>query len=248
VRPVLAGVDALVVPTAPTAYTLAEVEADNIRLNSRLGTYTNFANLLDLCGLALPAAISGAGLPYGITLLAPAGGDARLAALGRAWQQGSGLPLGATGLALPPAVAEPAMPEAAGGDRVTVAVFGAHLSGLPLNGELRALGAEFLGEARTAAAYRLHLLPGGPPLRPGLLRVADGTGTAIAAELWSLPPEGFGRLVAGIPAPLGFGTVALEDGRLVKGFLAEAAGLAGARDITAHGGWRAFLAAAGGGG
>jgi allophanate hydrolase len=119
---------------------------------------------------------------------------------------------------------------------------GAHMRGLPLNAELAALGGVFVRAVETAPCYRLFLLPGGPPQRPGLLRVAEG-GASVAAELWTLPPEGFGRFVAGVPAPLSIGTVLLADGRAEKGFLAEAAGTAGAEDITRFGGWRGFLAA-----
>jgi allophanate hydrolase len=233
--PVLAELDALVLPTVPTVYSLAEVEADNVRLNSRLGTYTNFANLLDLCGIAVPSALVD-GKPYGVTLLAPSGHDAALASLARAFVATSPLPVGATG------VVPASRPFAATPDgRIEVAVLGAHMSGLPLNGQLRALGASFVRDAKTAPRYCFYLLPGGPPRRPGLLRVAEG-GRAIAAEVWSLTPEGFGKLVAAVPPPLGFGTIALADGTEVKGFLVEAVAVAQARDISQHGGWRAFLA------
>jgi allophanate hydrolase len=235
VAPVFAGLDALVLPTAPTVYSLAEVEADNVRLNSRLGTYTNFVNLLDLAAIAVPAALVG-GRPYGVTFIAPSGHDAALASLARAFVATDQLPVGATG------IVPRSRPFAASRDgRIEVAVFGAHMSGLPLNGDLRALGASFVRDVKTAPHYRFYLLPGGPPRRPGLLRVAEG-GPAIAAEVWSLTPEGFGKLVAAVPSPLGFGTVALADGTEVKGFLVEAAAVAEAHDISQHGGWRAFLA------
>lgn len=119
---------------------------------------------------------------------------------------------------------------------------GAHMRGLPLNGELLALGGVFVRAVETTPCYRLFLLPGGPPHRPGMLRVAEG-GARIAAELWTLPEAGFGRFVAGVPAPLSIGTVLLADGGAEKGFLAEAAGVADAEDITRFGGWRGFLAA-----
>jgi len=236
VAPVLSGLDALVLPTAPTNYSLAEVAADNVRLNSRLGIYTNFVNLLDLCGIAVPSALVD-GKPYGVTFLAPSGHDAALASLGRTFVAAHPLPVGATG------EVPRSRPFAASSDgRIEVAVLGAHMSGLPLNGDLRALGASFVREVKTAPHYRFYLLPGGPPRRPGLLRVAEG-GRAIAAEIWSLTPEGFGKLVESAPPPLGFGTIALADGADVKGFLVEAAAAAQARDISLHGGWRAFLAA-----
>lgn len=125
---------------------------------------------------------------------------------------------------------------------IGLVVVGAHLRGLPLNGELLALGGVFVRGVGTAPCYRLFLLPGGPPQRPGMLRVTEG-GASVAAELWMLPEAGFGRFVAGVPAPLSIGTVLLADGSAEKGFLTEPAGVAGAEDITRFGGWRGFLAA-----
>lgn len=125
---------------------------------------------------------------------------------------------------------------------IGIVAVGAHMRGLPLNGELASLGGVFVRAVETAPCYRMFLLPGGPPLRPGMLRVAEG-GAGIAAELWTLPFEGFGRFVAGVPAPLSIGTVLLADGGAEKSFLVEAAGVAGAEDITRFGGWRGFLAA-----
>lgn len=127
-------------------------------------------------------------------------------------------------------------------DMIEIVVVGAHLSGMALNPELTRLGGEFRRTAETKPDYRFHALAGGPPKRPGLLRVADGEGAAIAAEVWALPPEGFGRFVAAIPAPLCIGTVRLADGTSPKGFLVEPVGLAGADDITRLGGWRAYIA------
>ena len=125
---------------------------------------------------------------------------------------------------------------------IEIAVVGAHLSGLPLNGELTSRGAVLRRQMRTEPLYRLHALAGGPPMRPGLIRVGPAEGAAIEAEVWALPAAGFGEFVAGIPAPLCIGTVLLGDGTRPKGFLVEAAGLAGAEDITQFGGWRAFVA------
>lgn len=233
------GIDALMVPTMPTVFTLAQMLAEPVRCNSQLGVYTNFVNLLDMCGLAVPAEIRADGAPAGVTLLAPAGRDAHLAALGAAFHQDTGLTLGATGAPLPRA--DESAPAPAPG-YVSVALFGAHLSGLPLNGELVEAGGLFMREARTSADYRLYLLPEGRVRRPGLLRGLPGSGARIACEVWALPDAAFGRLVAGIPAPLGIATVLLEDGTQVKGFMMEAAAAPQARDITAFGGWRAFLA------
>lgn len=139
-----------------------------------------------------------------------------------------------------PAPAE--SPARAAPGEIELAVVGAHLSGLALNGELTGLGARFLRAVPTAPDYRLHALPGGPPHRPGLLRVAAGTGVAIETEVWALPSAAFGGFVAGIPAPLGIGTLRLADGTGPKGFLVEAEGVVGAQEISRFGGWRRFLA------
>jgi allophanate hydrolase len=235
----LAGVDALVLPTAPTTYTVAQVLANPIELNSRLGTYTNFANLLDLCGLALPASLDDYRTPFGITLLAPAGHDARLASLGRVFHADTRLPLGALGLAQPPLAALDNRPRSG---EIAIAVVGAHLSGMALNGELRALNARLLQTTRTAQDYRLYALRGASPAKPGLLRVEAGLGAAIEVEVWALATEAFGSFVANVPPPMSIGTVRLADGSAAKGFLVEAQATVGARDISQYGGWRAFLA------
>jgi allophanate hydrolase len=237
---IFTGIDALVLPTAPTAYTTAQVLANPIELNSRLGTYTNFVNLLDLCGLALPAAIKSNGVPFGITLLAPAGRDALLASIGRLFHADTRLSMGAKGLTQPPLAALPAR-EAA--DEIPIAVVGAHLSGMVLNRELTALGGRLLETTTTAPDYRLYALATTPP-KPGMLRVEAGTGTSIALEVWSLSASAFGQFVAAIPPPLGIGTIRLADGRGVKGFIVEAAAIADARDISKFGGWRAYMAEA----
>ena len=232
-------IDLLALPTAPTLYTVEQVLADPVALNSRLGTYTNFVNLLDLCGLAIPATLHGM-QPFGITLLAPGGSDALLASVGRAFHADTALPLGALGLPQPPLA--PLAPAPAGA--IMLAVVGAHLSGMPLNRELKAHGASFVAATKTTADYRLYALAGGATRRPGLLRVAAGTGAAIEVEIWALPPAGFGTFVAAVPPPLSIGSLQLADARSVKGFLVEAVAVAGARDITKFGGWRAFVAAA----
>ena len=237
---VFRSIDAMALPTVPTVYTVAEVLADPIALNSRLGTYTNFVNLLDLCALSVPAAMRADGTPFGVTLVAPAGCDAAIASIGRAFHADSALPLGATGTAQPPLAT--IAPRAADGE-IALAVVGAHLSGMPLNRELTASGARFLEEGATAKDYRLYLLPGAPA-KPGLLRVHAGGGAAIAVEIWAMPADAFGRFVARVPPPLAIGTLTLADGRTVKGFLVEAAATHSARDISAFGGWRAFMAQA----
>ncbi|MBI5128718.1 MAG: allophanate hydrolase [Rhodopseudomonas palustris] len=234
-----AGFDALVLPTAPTAYTVEQVLADPIALNSRLGTYTNFVNLLDLCGLAIPASIRIDGIPFGITLLAPGGRDAQLASLGRLFHADTELPMGATGQSQPPLNE---LEATAGTGQIQIAVVGAHLSGMALNGELTLLDGRLVCATSTAPDYKLFALKGTTPPKPGMLRVAPGAGAAIALEVWSLSPAAFGRFVASIPQPLSIGTITLADGAQVKGFLVEPAALDGARDITEFGGWRAFMA------
>ena len=236
-RKALAGIDALCVPSIPAFVTLDEIAADPIGPNSRLGTYTNFANLLDLCGIAVPTGPRADGRPGGVTLLAAKGRDALCAAIAAGLEAG---PLGATGWSRPDASLPDA--ERPTGDEIAIAVCGAHMSGLPLNHQLTDLGGRFLRATQTAPEYGLYALAGGPPARPGMVRHA-ATGQAIALEVWALPKIAAGAFLAGIPSPLGLGTVKLEDGSSVKGFLCETQGLAGATDITSHGGWRAWLAA-----
>ncbi|ASM06178.1 allophanate hydrolase [Serratia marcescens] len=231
----LAPFDALVVPTAPTIRTLAEMAQEPVLFNSQFGTYTNFTNLADLSALALPGPLREDGLPAGITLIAPAWHDRALAAFGLRWQRQSALPLGATGRALPP---QPAPAPSSG--HVRLAVVGAHLSGMPLNVQLTQRDAVRVEQTVTAPCYRLYALADTEPPKPGLARVAQGA--AIRLELWDIPLARFGEFVAEIPAPLGIGTLLLADGRRVKGFICEAWALEDATDITEFGGWRDYLA------
>ena len=230
----LAKIDVLCVPTIPTFVTMAEIAADPVGPNSRLGTYTNFVNLLDMCGIAVRAGARADGRPGSVTFLAAAGRDGLCAALAASVEAGR---LGATDWSRPPA---PLFMADVGPDEIALAVCGAHMSGLPLNRELTSRGARFLRACRTAPVYGLHALAGGPPARPGLVRRSGG-GDAIELEVWALPKERFGDFIAGVPAPLCIGTVALGDGTLVKGFLCESQGLSGSTDITGFGGWRAYL-------
>jgi allophanate hydrolase len=236
---VFSRVDALVVPTAPAAYTVEEVKADPIRLNSNLGTYTNFVNLLDLAGLSVPATLASDGTPFGVTFLAPAGHDALLASIGRRFHAMNDLPLGALALRQPTIAG---LPAGSAANEVELAVVGAHLSGMPLNSELKTLGARFLQATSTAPNYRLYALPDSTPRKPGLLRVAKGDGLAIEVEVWALPLATFGYFVAAVPPPLSIGTLTLADGRSIKGFMVESEAVAGARDISTFGGWRAYTA------
>jgi allophanate hydrolase len=235
----LINIDALVLPTAPTAYTVAQVLADPIELNSRLGTYANFVNLLDLCGLALPASLDDKKTPFGITLLAPSGHDAKLASLGRVFHADTGLPLGAIGLAQPSSAA---LDTGLRKDEIAIAVVGAHLTGMALNRELKALDGRLLQATTTAPDYRLYSLRGTTPPKPGLLRVQAGIGAPIEVEVWALTTAAFGTFVANVPPPMSIGTMRLIDGSAVKGFLVEPQATVGARDISQFGGWRAFLA------
>jgi allophanate hydrolase len=240
-EPVWASADVLLLPTAPTHYRISEIEAEPIALNSRLGTYTNFVNLMDLAGVAVPAGFTAAGLPFGVSLIAPAWSDADLLALAGRLHRAAATTLGATGLPLPPASREsPATPDGF----VDVMVCGAHLSGLPLNRQLLERNAWLVATTRTAPIYRFYALPGGPPFRPGLVQVAED-GVAIDVEVWRMPMAHFGSFVAGIPAPLGIGKVKLADGSQVSGFLCESLAVAGARDISGLGGWRQYLASRG---
>jgi len=238
--------DVLVTPTAPTIYRIDEVEADPVRLNTELGFYTNFVNLLDLAAVAVPAGFTAAGLPFGVTLAGPAWSDYALLSLAARLQRGVDAPQGgprqgALSLAL---ASEPAFDWRGLMDGVAIAVCGAHLEGLPLNAQLPERGARLLTRTRTAPTYRLYALPGGPPHRPGLMRVEE-QGAAIEVEVWLVPSAAFGNFVAGVPAPLAIGTVTLADGSAVSGFLCEAHAVRGAQDITSLGGWRAYLAGGG---
>ncbi|MEK1892267.1 MAG: allophanate hydrolase [Rhizobium sp.] len=240
VQPIIASVDLFCVPTAPSHYTLADLAAEPIRENSRLGTYTNFVNLLDMCGIAVPTGKRADGLPASVTLLAPSGRDGLTAALARDIHQAAGVALGATGWSLPTAATPTAVTE---DEMIDLVVVGAHLSGMQLNVQLRDLSAQFSREAQTSNAYRLYALAGQMPAKPGMIRVEPGKGGNIDVEVWRLPPAAFGRFVAAIPSPLGIGTISLSDGTLVKGFLVEHAAIAGATDITEYGGWRSYISA-----
>ncbi len=236
IEPVWADIDLLCVPSIPSPCTLADVEADPIGANARLGTYTNFVNLLDLSAVAVPTGARSDGRPSGVTLIGPAGADGRLAGIARDLHLATTGTLGATGWPLELGTA----PEGSPAGRIEVAVLGAHLSGMPLNGQLVGLGGVFCRTARTGADYRLFALSGSPA-KPGLLRCRRGEGSAVDTEIWSLSADGFGRFVALIPPPLSIGTLELEDGTAVKGFLVEAEAVKGAADISHFGGWRAYL-------
>jgi allophanate hydrolase len=238
-EPVWDTVDCLVTPTACAHYTIADVQAKPIELNSNLGHYTNFVNLLDLSAVAVPTGFMSNGMPCGITAIARCGQDVALLNLAAKLHARSVHTVGATPHA-PHLVS--GMPDVSlfPSQQVQIAVCGAHLSGLPLNGQLTQRGGRLVRAVRSAPDYKLFALPGGPPFRPGMVRVAQGGG-AIELEIWEMPASEFGSFVAGIPSPLGIGTIALEDGKCVQGFMCEAFATVSAQDITHHGGWRVFL-------
>jgi allophanate hydrolase len=273
-RPVWEIAGALLLPTAPTIFTPAEIADEPIARNALLGTYTNFVNLLDLCAIAVPGGARADGLPFGVTLIAPAGADRALLTLASRW---TGEPAAATPARELLAAASSSSGAAAGAqsagaaarapirerlaatdlaasaagssgdiaasppEAVRLAVVGAHLSGEPLNHQLVDLGACLLETTATAPGYRLYALPDTEPAKPGMVGGGPLDGPPIELEIWELSAESLGRLVAGVPSPLVIGTVALADGRAVKGFLCEADAVVRARDITSHGGWRAYL-------
>lgn len=235
---VMSDFDALLVPTSPRHPTFAEVEAAPVEVNSQLGTYTNFVNLADCSALALPSVMRADGLPFGVTLIAPAWQDAALTAFGKRWQDFVKLPLGNTQKLLPPYTPSNTAPAG----YVRLAVVGAHLTGMPLNIQLQERKAIFVESTFTASSYRLFALPNTTPPKPGLIRTTSKeTGAEIIVELWDVPLQHFGSFVALIPAPLGIGTLTLNDGREVKGFICEGAAVEGATDITHLGGWRAYI-------
>jgi allophanate hydrolase len=222
--------DALLLPAAPFCPTLAEVEADPLGPNRRLGTFTNFANLCDMAGFAIPIGFAPNGNPIGGVLLGPAWSEGRLASLADSLHRHFATTVGATGRPLPP----PTEPDALAPDETALFCIGAHMSGLPLNRQITSLGGRFLREAETQPGYRLFALGD----RPGMVRAPDGA--SIAGEVWAMPTPAVGSLLAQVPPPLGFGSVRLDDGPCL-GFLAESAGILDAQDITHLGGWRAWL-------
>jgi allophanate hydrolase len=245
-RTAWAKADLLVLPTAGTTYTIAEMLADPVALNTNLGAYTNFVNLMDLAALSVPAGFRSDGIPFGVTLIGQALSDGLLASVGDALHRSlADAALGAT--AIPLSSTPPVAPSARVPKSIKVAVVGAHLSGQPLNGQLVERGAKLIETTRTGPGYRLYALAGTSPPKPGL--VFDGTGAgAIEVEVWEMDERALGSFLAVIPAPLGIGTLTLSDGRRVKGFLCEAYAAVGAEDITEFGGWRAWLDSAAGAG
>ncbi len=229
----LADYDALMVPTAPTIYRIADVEADPLVKNSHMGAYTNFVNFADLSALALPNSIRADGLPTGVTFIAAAWMDEALAKFGQKWQQASQLKLGTSELSYEKTT------EISSGHSVKLAVVGAHLSGMPLNFQLTTRKGTLLQKTQTAPNYKLFALKNTMPPKPGLQY--SNKGQSIEVEVWDIPFALFGQIVAEVPAPLGIGNVQLADGSWVKGFICEGYALEDATDISHFGGWRDYI-------
>ena len=222
--------DVLVVPTAATIYTQEQVAADPIRVNSNLGYYTNFVNLLDLAAVAVPAGFRSNGLPFGVSLIGPAFSDEALLGLAdRFHVAGSARPEPALDFGTTPPGCIP------------LAVAGAHLTGQPLNWQLAARGARRLKTCRTAPGYRLYALANTRPSKPAVVRDDSFTGPGIEVEVWAIPENQFGGFVASVPAPMGIGSATLDNGEVVRCFLCEPWALQTAQEITQYGGWRAYL-------
>lgn len=217
------GIDAMLLPTTPGVATLDGVAAEPISVNAWLGTFTTFTNLLNLAAIAVPVGRRDDGAPFGVQLIGPAWSDEALADAA-AFLLDEDVPSSST-LRL---------------GEIAVVVVGAHLSGMPLNWQLTNRGARLLRASRTAPSYRFFALSGTVPPKPGLQRVASD-GVSIDVEVWALGAAAFGSFVTDVPPPLAIGTVELEDGTWVKGFVCEPIGLDGALDISIHGGWRAYI-------
>jgi allophanate hydrolase len=232
-----AKIDLLLLPTTPTIYTLAEIEADPLGRNANLGYYTTFTNLLDLCGVAIPNGFLPNGLPTGVTLMGQSGQEGALLELGDRLHRSAEIGLAAPKYAFPPEK----VIRSNTSTMIKLAVVGAHLSDQPLNHQLTNLNARLVRTCNTASCYRLFALANVQPPKPGLQRTADDTGAAIEVEVWEMTAQAFGKFVASIPPPMGIATLRLEDGSEVKGFICEPYAIVGARDITNFGGWRNFL-------
>jgi allophanate hydrolase len=238
-NPVWQTIDVLVLPTAPRTYTIAEVAADPIQLNSNLGTYTNFVNLLDLSAIAVPTGFRPDALPFGVSLIAPAFHDAGLLTLADRLHRATAPPLGGSTRKLEETkTLTPTIPPAG---TLLMAVVGAHLSGQPLNWQLTQRGGRLIRTCRTHPDYKFYALQGTVPPKPGLVHIPGYEGPGIEVEIWALPEDTVGSFVEGVPPPLCIGTLRLEDGSQVKGFLAEPFGIENATEITHFGGWRKYL-------
>lgn len=232
---IMAEVDCVLTPAYPRPVTLAELRAEPVKRNSDLGYYTNFMNMLDYAAVAVPAGVMHNGLPWGVTLFGRVFTDQYLLSLADGLQRHHRLQLIGGSAITSPAPLNPAR-----NDKSRVVVCGAHLDGLPLNWQLKQRDGKLLQATRSSANYKLYALAGGPPFRPGMVRVDHG-GSAIEVEVWELPSSELGSFLTGIPAPLGLGKIELADGSWETGFICEPYGLADAVDITGYGGWRAYM-------
>ncbi|MGD0911754.1 MAG: allophanate hydrolase [Terracidiphilus sp.] len=231
--------DFLMLPTAPTHYTIDQVKAAPVELNSNLGYYTNFVNLLDLAAVAIPAGFKTNGLPFGVSLIGKAFTDEGLLQIADRLHRRLSIKLGGSNRLLSD-TPKIAMPDAPPGC-IPIAVVGAHLAGQPLNWQLTQRRARLLARTRTDGDYRLYALANTNPPKPGLVHTPGLNGTGIEVEVWAMPEETVGGFLNAIPPPLALGTVRLADGSAVKGFLCEPAGIEGAHEITHFGGWRRFV-------
>lgn len=212
----------MLLPTTGTIYTHEAIAADPIKLNSNLGYYTNFVNLMDLAAVAIPAGVRSNGLPFGVSFIGRAFSDEALLSVADLFHRGT------TPAATPPGC-------------VLLAVVGAHLIGQPLNWQLTQRGARLVRTSKTARGYRLYALAGTMPPKPGLVRDQDFQGSGIEVEVWAVPEDKFGGFVAAVPPPLGIGAAELDDGTIVKCFICESYAIPAATEITHHGSWRNYL-------
>ena len=224
----LSNVDFILTPTAGTHYTQAQVSSDPIGLNSNLGFYTNYMNLLDYSCIACPAKITDNGLPFGISLVGKAFDDTKLTSIAKLWMEQTAETIGATNWPYPGSTVTHQHGIL---DNIEIAVCGAHLQGLPLNSQLIDRHATLVKKTKTSKYYRFYALAGGPPYRPGLIR-DDENGKEIEIEIWRLPTAAFGSFVASISAPLGIGKVELENGEWVTSFICEGYAIKTAEEIT----------------
>lgn len=236
-RPVWRTIRALMLPTVPTIYTRSKIQLDPIALNTNLGFYTRFVNLLDCSAIAVPAARRANGLPWGISFIAERFAEHKILELASAFELPQESDHDSNVAAIVPDTAKTIDPTSG---LMDMAVVGAHLSGHPLNHQLTDLGAWLVRPAQTAPAYRLFVLAGVSPPKPGLARVETG-GVAIQLEIWRMPVEKIGQFLELVPPPMCIGNVELQDKSWVKGFLCEPAALQNGRDISSYGGWRDYL-------
>jgi allophanate hydrolase len=231
----LSDIDFLVTPTAGTIYAVEEVNAEPILLNSRLGYYTNYMNLLDCASVAVPAGFLDNGLPWGISLVSGCMQDRKLLSFANLWQQHLNISPGNLDYPLP----KSSVTDVDYSDTIPLVVCGAHLEGLALNWQLQERGAWLQQKTLSAPSYRMFVIEGAVP-RPGMVR-DEADGKALEIEIWQVPKAELGSFVAGIAAPLGIGKVETSDGRWLSGFICEGYAVSGAEEVTMLGGWRRYL-------